>query len=120
MRRLLGPDEFASWFTAFLPEVPAALLEPATVSDRTDPKMVHLDGLNLSRAWCWRLIGPASRHSVAAAEAHIAAALPQLSSGAYVGEHWLGTFALLALTDPRTEDIWDGRGALGSRPGPDP
>ncbi|GAA3265638.1 hypothetical protein GCM10020258_33590 [Sphingomonas yabuuchiae] len=73
------------------------------MSDRTDGKIAHLDGLNLTRAWCWRVIaaklGPA--HPVAAraeatAEAHLAASLPHLGND-YMGEHWLATFALLAL-----------------------
>jgi hypothetical protein len=73
------------------------------VSDRSDGKIAHLDGLNLSRAWNWRAIaaalGPA--HSVApvaeaAAQRHLAAALPHVT-GDYMGEHWLASFALLAL-----------------------
>ena len=63
MRRVLGPEAFSTWFQAFLPGLadgePRSLLEPANVSDRTDPKIVHLDGLNLSRAWCMRLIAGA-------------------------------------------------------------
>src|SRR6202165_5412785 len=58
MRRVLDADAFASWFSAFLPGIerrePSTLFTPAIVSDRTDPYIVHLDGLNLSRAWCWR------------------------------------------------------------------
>src|SRR5689334_2411179 len=58
MRRVMKPAEFASWFHRFLPlasqSKPPSLLEPAIVTDRTDPKLVHLDGLNLSRAWCMR------------------------------------------------------------------
>ena len=58
MSRLLPGPAFAAWFEAFLPRVgerqPATLFTPAVVSDRTDGKIVHLDGLNLSRAWCWR------------------------------------------------------------------
>jgi hypothetical protein len=57
MSRVLGPD-FPVWFDAFLPRLaagePATLFTPATVSDRSDGKIAHLDGLNLSRAWCWR------------------------------------------------------------------
>jgi hypothetical protein len=96
MRRVLG-DEFGAWLDAFLPDVPATLREPAAVADRSDPKTVHLDGLNLSRAWCWRELGT---FAVAdrAARAHLDAALPHLFSGEYVGEHWLASFALLALT----------------------
>ena len=96
---------FAEWFANFLPRVaqrePATLFTPATVSDRSDGKIAHLDGLNLSRAWCWRGIAPllpGDHATIArqAADEHLAAALPQIS-GEYAGEHWLASFALLAL-----------------------
>jgi len=105
MRRVLAPAEFADWFDAFLPDLaqlsPATLFAPASVSDRSDGKIAHLDGLNLSRAWCWRGIASAltdERKDVAlkAAEDHLAVALPQVT-GDYMGEHWLASFALLAL-----------------------
>jgi hypothetical protein len=87
--------DFAAWFGRFLPGIanrqPASLFEPATVSDRSDGKIAHLDGLNLSRAWCWRSLG-FPQH----ARDHLAAAMPHLS-GDYMGEHWLASFALLAL-----------------------
>lgn len=109
MRRLLPPDEFLSWFDRFLPllseKQPATLFRPATVTDRTDGKIAHLDGLNLSRAWCWRSLGealPASdpRGVIAheAAQVHLAAGLPHLAEH-YMGEHWLASFAVLALDD---------------------
>ena len=91
MKRVLEPDAFASWFAAFLPEVPATLAKPAFVSDRSDGKIAHLDGLNLSRAWCWRAL---ERPDLAAI--HLDASLPHVA-GDYMGEHWLATFALLAL-----------------------
>lgn len=100
MARVLSSSAFASWFGQFLPRVqtgqPAALFIPATVSDRGDGKIAHLDGTNFTRAWCLRSLPP---HPVltAAAEAHIAASLPHIASD-YMGEHWLATFALLALT----------------------
>src|SRR5206468_7149670 len=96
---------FPIWFEQFLPRLatrePATLFTPATVSDRSDGKIAHLDGLNLSRAWCWRsiapLLNPPERGIVEAAAAdHLAAALPHIS-GDYMGEHWLASFALLAL-----------------------
>lgn len=107
MQRALGAGEFAGWLDAFLPRLeqrqPATLFMPAKVSDRSDGKIAHLDGLNLSRAWCWRLLAttwPASdaRHGVAieAAAVHLATSLPHVT-GDYMGEHWLATFALLAL-----------------------
>jgi hypothetical protein len=94
MKRILG-EEFDDWFAGFLPRIgqqqPVTLFTPATVSDRNDGKIAHLDGLNLSRAWCWRELGYPQF-----AENHLEAALPHLS-GDYMGEHWLQSFALLAL-----------------------
>jgi hypothetical protein len=97
------PDGFPEWFGRFLPEVgrrePQSLFSPAVVSDRSDGKIAHLDGLNLSRAWCWRSIAPLideRRIAFSAADEHLAAALPHVA-GDYMGEHWLATFALLAL-----------------------
>jgi hypothetical protein len=95
MKRVLSADAFEVWFAAFLPRLregePASLSTPAHVSDRTDGKIAHLDGVNLSRAWCWRALGLPE-----AAEAHLDASLPHVA-GDYMGEHWLATFALLAL-----------------------
>ena len=105
MRRVLGPREFATWFAAFLPRTakrqPTTLFTPAHVSDRSDGKIAHLDGLNLSRAWAWREIAGAADDATAVvaratAEEHFAAAWPHLA-GDYMGEHWLASFALLAL-----------------------
>jgi hypothetical protein len=108
LRRLIPAEEFLPWFAAFLPRAaarePRSLFTPATVTDRTDGKIVHLDGLNLSRAWCWREIAaalpPGDRLADAAEDAadrHLAASLPHVA-GDYMGEHWLASFALLALT----------------------
>jgi len=106
MARCLPTGRFDGWFAAFLPRLadaqPATLFTPATVSDRSDGKIAHLDGLNLSRAWCWtsltpHLAGEARRVVEASAERHLALALPHLA-GEYAGEHWLASFALLALT----------------------
>ncbi|MGH8692425.1 MAG: DUF2891 domain-containing protein [Burkholderiales bacterium] len=91
MQEVLAPDEFGAWRKAFLPS-DAGNLEPPRVADRADPKQSHLDGLCLSRAWCFRKLGYA-----AAAERHLAAALPHVVGGEYVGEHWLASFAALAL-----------------------
>ncbi|WP_322046694.1 DUF2891 domain-containing protein [Paraburkholderia sp. J67] len=107
MSRVMAADEFAAWFTRFLPGLaarePATLFLPATVTDRSDGKIAHLDGLNLSRAWCQRTLAhvlPAQdpRASVLreAAQIHLDAALPHVA-GDYMGEHWLATFATLAL-----------------------
>ena len=97
MRHALDGAVFAAWFAAFLPRLgagePRVLFTPAHVSDRSDGKIAHLDGTNLSRAWCWRALG---RPDVA--DAHLDASLKHVA-GDYMGEHWLATFALLAL-DP--------------------
>lgn len=108
MSELLSTEDFAGWFGAFLPALiegqPATLFTPAIVSDRSDGKIAHLDGLNLSRAWCWRRVAKAlgAGHPVAAmaertARDHLEASLPHVA-GDYMGEHWLATFALLALS----------------------
>ncbi len=107
MRRLLPAADFVPWFGRFLPELaagrPAALFTLPQVTDRSDGKIAHLDGLSLSRAWCFRALAaalPAGDSRVgpmlAAVEAHLAAALPHVA-GDYMGEHWLATFAVLAL-----------------------
>lgn len=105
MARALPAGEFANWVAAFLPRVakrkPETLFVPATVSDRSDGKIAHLDGLNLSRAWCWRSIAlllPDAERAVAEASAaeHLNVAMPHVA-GDYMGEHWLASFALLAL-----------------------
>lgn len=99
-------EGFPAWFDAFLPEVGAvtALMNPAEVSDRTDPKIAHLDGLNLSRAWCMKHIAkalpashpaqPALREAVTK---HLAASVGHVVGSHYSGGHWLASFALLAL-----------------------
>ncbi len=105
MRRVLPAAEFGPWFRRFLPDLekqqPVTLFRPAQISDRTDGKIAHLDGLNLSRAWCWRSLAPVLDQSMrdialTAAQRHLDVSLPQLS-GDYAGEHWLASFALLAL-----------------------
>lgn len=102
MSRMMPGPAFDQWLDAFLPELsegsPETLFTPAFVSDRSDGKIAHLDGLNLSRAWCWRGLAdaPAAVGALAAAEAHLDASLPHVT-GDYMGEHWLATFALLAL-----------------------
>jgi hypothetical protein len=109
MRRVMTAAEFAAWFRRFLPGVskggPAALLQPAIVTDRSDPKLVHLDGLNLSRAWCMRSIArglpardPARAVLSESADKHAAAALAHVASGDYAGEHWLASFAVFLLS----------------------
>jgi hypothetical protein len=109
MRRVLSPDEFPQWLHRFLPglaqSLPESLFEPADVSDRSDPKIVHLDGLNLSRAWCMLGISralpqddPLQSVLVGAAARHAEATLPHIASGSYEGEHWLASFAVYLLS----------------------
>lgn len=106
MRRSMPGEEFKQWFSAFLPNLaeqkPETLFTPARVSDRSDGKIAHLDGLNLSRAWCMHALARAcagdAREKVLsdAADAHMTEALKHVA-GDYMGEHWLATFAVLAL-----------------------
>jgi hypothetical protein len=109
MRRILAPAEFATWLTAFLPEVPqdgsAAWLRPPDVTDRADPQLVHLDGLSLSRAWMLEGIAAglpqddARRGALrAAAGEHRQAGLAAVTGEHYEGGHWLGSFAVYLVT----------------------
>jgi hypothetical protein len=111
MRRVLKAEEFRRWFHRFLPAIangrPRNLLTPAIVSDRSDPKIVHLDGLNLSRAWCMRNIAstlprtdPVRSVLADAANRHAEATMKYVASGNYEGEHWLGSFAVYMLSTP--------------------
>jgi hypothetical protein len=77
----------------FLPDLPATLAEPPSVPDHADPKHSHLDGLCLSRAWCFIHLGRSEE-----AKRHLAAGMPHVVGGDYAGEHWLASFALLALS----------------------
>jgi hypothetical protein len=105
LSRVLPADAFRTWFEAFFPDLaagqPRSLFIPAFVSDRSDGKIAHLDGVNLSRAWCWRGLAGAMEPELAelarqTADEHLDASLPYVA-GDYMGEHWLATFALLAL-----------------------
>ncbi|HVI45940.1 MAG TPA: DUF2891 domain-containing protein [Chitinophaga sp.] len=105
MRRILPEKEYRSWLYAFLPGLfksPITILQPGQVKDRSDGKLVHLDGLNLSRAWCLEAI---ARHGgknqvaiQALADKHLATSFHQVASGDYMGEHWLASFAVYLLT----------------------
>jgi hypothetical protein len=94
MQAVLPAGEFRAWVSAFLPKGIARLAQVPSVADRQDAKQSHLDGLALSRAWCLKRLGHA-----AAAQPLLAAALPHATGGAYVGTHWLASFAALALGD---------------------
>lgn len=111
MRRTSDDARFAEWWEAFAPapEALARWLAPVRVADARDPKIVHLHGLNLSRAWCWRALRPslpAALHDPVdrAIEAHLAASFAAALEGDFVGTHWLASFALLALTDAPSAD----------------
>lgn len=96
MQRVLPGSDFEAWFTRFLPHIdsgqPATLFTPARVTDASDGKAAHLDGVNFTRAWCWRELGLPDEN----AARHIAASWPAID-GDYMGSHWLASFALLAL-----------------------
>ncbi len=109
MRRVISGKSYSEWFHAFLPGAgegePKCLFFPATVADRNDPKIVHLDGLNLSCAWCMAGIAaalprddPARLTLGESAARHARNALAHVASGSYEGEHWLASFALYMLT----------------------
>ncbi len=109
MRRVMPQAEFAKWLRAFLPGLTAGKpfpLSPAVVTDPTDPRLVHLDGLNLTRAWTLRAVARALPTSDArrkilerAGDEHARSGLARVSSGNYEGEHWLASFAAYLLTD---------------------
>jgi hypothetical protein len=105
MRRVLPPADYAKWLKAFLPGIPTRgrkeWLPPGVVTDRTDPKLAHIDGLNLSRAWMLEGIAHGLGRNdrrvpalLAAAARHRATALPAVTGEHYEGGHWLGTFAV--------------------------
>jgi hypothetical protein len=113
VRRVLDPPAFGRWLSGFMPGIPedasAAWLPPAVVTDRADPKLAHIDGLNLSRAWM--LMGMAHGLSAgdrraaalrAAAARHREAALPAVTGEHYEGGHWLGTFAVYLTSEAGT------------------
>jgi hypothetical protein len=109
MRRVLDRARFARWLSDALPDLPrkssADWLPPGIVTNRADPKLAHIDGLNLSRAWMLEgiasALGPQDRRTAAleaAARVHREAALPQVTGEHYEGGHWLGTFAVYLVT----------------------
>jgi hypothetical protein len=102
MRRVLDKQKFSTWMEDFLPQLKSEdfNLKPGVVSDRTDGKLVHLDGLNFSRAWV--LYGLAAQyeeysHLTKIANKHVRYSLPNLTGDSYEGGHWLGSFAIYAL-----------------------
>jgi hypothetical protein len=108
VRRVLPPKEFALWLSKFMPQIPAtgaAFLKPAVVIDPSDPKLAHLDGLNLSRAWMLEGMvsalppkDPRVASIQATAAAHRAKGLAAVTGEHYEGGHWLGSFAVYLVT----------------------
>ncbi|MFN8306479.1 MAG: DUF2891 domain-containing protein [Ferruginibacter sp.] len=101
MRKILPARTYTGWLKKFMPRLFDKHLDikPGEVRDRTDGKLVHLDGLNLSRAWCLKGIAAVTKNDrlLQLANQHLEAALPQIASGNYEGEHWLASFAVYAL-----------------------
>jgi hypothetical protein len=102
MRRVLAKQEFALWLKKFLPQLAHKkfFLAPGVVSDRKDGKLVHLDGLNFSRAWCLYGIAalPGYGHLKKIADEHLHYSLAAVAGDSYEGGHWLASFALYALS----------------------
>ena len=104
MRRILPAEEFLPWLTAFMPELKDKnyQLEAGKVTDRTDGKLVHLDGLNFSRAWSLYALANQYEeyiHLKNTAHLHMNHSLPNLVEDSYEGGHWLGSFAIYALKE---------------------
>jgi len=110
MRRVLAPAEYADWLTTFLPGIPtdgsAGWLPIGVVTDRSDGKLAHLDGLNLSRAWMLEGMAsglpsddPRIPALLAASEAHQESGLASVTGEFYEGGHWLGSFATYLVTE---------------------
>jgi hypothetical protein len=103
MRKVLDAQEFENWLGKFMPELNSRefKLQPGEVSDRTDGKLVHLDGLNFSRAWVIygliRQFPEKYAHLLPIANAHVTYSLPSIVDDNYEGTHWLGSFAVYAL-----------------------
>jgi Protein of unknown function (DUF2891) len=94
MKAVLTEAEFSEWLSGFLPRELGPLAEPPRVVDHADAKQSHLDGLCLSRAWCFFRLG----NFEVEARRHLQAGMPHVVGGDYVGEHWLASFAMLALS----------------------
>lgn len=108
MKRVLSKDAFKTWLAQFLPTLSAKDFKfpVGEVSDRKDGKLVHLDGVNFSRAWCLYTIledMPEYNHLKNIANAHINYSLPNLVGDSYEGGHWLGSFAIYALKSMKNE-----------------
>ena len=109
MRRVLSSSDFARWLRVFMPQIPSSAeskwLQPVVSPDPSDPKLAHLDGLNLSRAWMLEGIAaglPKTDKRLpsiwATAEAHRQTGLGAVTGEHYEGGHWLGSFAVYLVT----------------------
>lgn len=116
MRRVLSEDEFRQWLSTFLPKLDLQLadgtISPVVVSDVTDPKIVHLAGLNLNRAWCLQSVAAAlpddstlRQPLLDSSKDHLVSGLKYINSGHYEGDHWLATFGLYAFERVGTNDV---------------
>lgn len=102
MSKIHPHDEYKKWLKGFLPQLQKKNfdLKPGVVSDRTDGHLVHLDGLNFSRATALYQIEhklPELKHLNKIAQNHLNYSLNNITNDDYMGSHWLGTFALYAL-----------------------
>jgi hypothetical protein len=106
MSKILDKKAFTKWFNSFMPLITDNILKPVIISDRNDLSIVHLDGLNISRAWC--MVNIANRledndnkkkQLEQSSKVHLNDALKNVASGNYAGEHWLASFAVYALTE---------------------
>ena len=115
MRRVLSQVEFEVWLANFLPNLETQLqdgtIAPVAVSDVTDPKIIHLAGLNLNRAWCLQSVASSLSDSNAlsiklnaSADRPLKAGLQYINSGHYEGDHWLATFGLYAVEKSAVEN----------------
>lgn len=103
MQKVLSKQEFEKWLKTFLPKFaknPEKFLEVAVVTDRSDGKLAHLDGLNYSRAWCLYEMGHAlnNQKMIDLGDKHFNYSYDKMDSGEYAGAHWLASFAVYALT----------------------
>ncbi|MCT4560886.1 MAG: DUF2891 domain-containing protein [Crocinitomicaceae bacterium] len=104
MQKVMNKEDYMRWLNRYLPSLfnPRFKMEPADVTDRTDGKLVHLDGVNLSRARCLYVIARQDKrlaHLRQVADLHLQRSLPRIVDGEYMGEHWLASFALNALLE---------------------
>ena len=113
MRRILSKEAFKDWLVGFLPDMFNSdfTLQPGLVADREDGQLVHLDGVNFSRAWCLYALAndfPELDHLRNLGDLHVNQSLPNITDGNYEGGHWLASFAILAIRS-RKSHVWKGR-----------